>query len=226
MKNRDIYWKRYMIQETWYIGQWCLCPLQHRHLGTSHSSPNRHHALLYFPESHRWWNLFPFKVDFSLGKSQKSQGTKSGLQGGWVTWVIWCFTKKLCTRCDAWAETLLWWSCQSPVAHSFGLLNHPNSFHGGMFKLHTKLDADSLLYSLSHFECDNHTVHMLTQWHLPPPLTITVRSSLFTHVHSSPLFLAARLHQRLVNHSRYINSGWTSSGQTAYTMYSLCILTI
>ena len=25
------------------------------------------------------WNLFPFKGDFSLGKSQKSQGTKSGL---------------------------------------------------------------------------------------------------------------------------------------------------
>ena len=30
---------------------------------------------------------------------------------------MWCFTKKLCTRCDAWADTLLWWSCQSPVAH-------------------------------------------------------------------------------------------------------------
>ena len=27
------------------------------------------------------------------------------------------------------------------------------------------------LFSLSHFECDSHTVHMLTQWHLPPPLT-------------------------------------------------------
>ena len=44
------------------------------------------------------WNLFPFKGDFSFGKSQKSQGAKSGLYGGWVTWVIWCFTKKLCMR--------------------------------------------------------------------------------------------------------------------------------
>ena len=35
---------------------------------------------------------------------------------------------------------------------------------------------------------------MPTQWHLPPPLTSTVKSSLFTHAHSSPLSLAARLH--------------------------------
>ena len=42
MKNRDIYWKRYKIQETLYIRQWCLSPLQSRHLGISHSSPNHH----------------------------------------------------------------------------------------------------------------------------------------------------------------------------------------
>ena len=39
-----------------------------------------------------------------------------------------------------------------------------------MFKLNAKFDADSLLYSLSHFECDGHTIHMLTQLHLPTPL--------------------------------------------------------
>ena len=62
-----------------------------------------------------------------------------------------------------------------------------------MFKLNAKFDADSLpyFYLLSHFEC---TVHNLTQWCLPPPLTSTVKLSLFTHVHSSPLSLA-RLHQ-------------------------------
>ena len=117
--------------------------------------------------------------------------------------------------CVAWAG-VLWWSCQSPVAHSSSLLSHPDSFRGGMFKLNTKFDADSLLYSLSHFECDGHTVHMFTQWHLPPPLTSTVKLSLFTHVHSSPLSLAARLHQCCTNHSRYINSGWTFSGQTLH----------
>ena len=39
------------------------------------------------------WNLFPFKGDFSFRKTQKSQGTKSGLSGGWITWAIWCSTK-------------------------------------------------------------------------------------------------------------------------------------
>ena len=36
-------------------------------------------------------------------------------------------------------------------------------------KLNAKFDADSLFYSLSHFECDGHTVHMLTQQCLLPP---------------------------------------------------------
>ena len=40
MKNRDIYWRRYKIQDTLHIGQWHLSPLQSRHLGTAHSSPN------------------------------------------------------------------------------------------------------------------------------------------------------------------------------------------
>ena len=48
-----------------------------------------------------------------------------------------------------------------------------------MVKPNTKSDVDLLLYSLSHFECDGHTVHVLTQWCLPPPLTSTVKSSLF-----------------------------------------------
>ena len=68
-----------------------------------------------------------------------------------------------------------------------------NGFHGGMFELNAEFDADSLLYFLSHFECDGHTVHTLTQWCLPPPLTSTVKLSLFTPVHCSPLSLAARL---------------------------------
>ena len=170
------------------------------------------------------WNLFPFKGDFCFGKSQKSQGTKSGLQGGWVTWVIWLFAKKLCTRHDAWVGALLWWSCQSPVAHSCGLLKHLNSFCRGMFKLTAKFDTNSLLYSLSHFECNSHTVHMLTWWDLPHPLTSTVKTSFFRHVHSSPLSLAASLCQCHADCSRYINSGWTFSRQTFIYTYTKPLL--
>ena len=53
-----------------------------------------------------------------------------------------------------------------------------------MFKLNTKFDADLLLNLLSHFECDDHAAYVLAQQCLPLPLTGTVRSPLFTHVHS------------------------------------------
>ena len=65
-------------------------------------------------------------------------------------------------------------SCQSPVAHSCGLLNHLNSFCRGMFKLKAKFSVDLFLYSLSHFEatatqytCSLSGVyhpHWLVQW--------------------------------------------------------------
>ena len=114
------------------------------------------------------------KVILVLGKAGSCRGAKSGLSRSWVTWVIWCFTKKLCTRCDAWAGMLSWWSCQSPIAHRCSLLNHPNSSHRGIFKLNTKFDADSLHYLLSHFNavttqytCSLNSVyhpHWLVQW--------------------------------------------------------------
>ena len=73
---------------------------------------------------------------------------------------------------------------------------------------------DLLLCSLTHFECDSHTVHIMMKWHLPPPLTSTVKLSLFTHAHSSSLSLAARLHRCHANCSHYINNGWTFPRQT------------
>ena len=116
------------------------------------------------------------------------------------------------------------WACfhdetaNHQFAQSCGLLNHPNSFYGGVLKLNTKCDADSWLYLLSHFECDGHTVHMLTQQHLPPPLTSSVKLSLLTHTHSRSLSFVARLHWCCANCSGYINSGYTVSRQTSYTI--------
>ena len=127
--------------------------------------------------------------------------------------MIWCIAKKPCMRRDALSSALLWWSCQSPVAHSCRLLNQPNRFCRGVFKLNATFGANLLLYLLSHFECDGHTAYRLPQWCLLPPLTSTVKSSLFTHVHSSPLSLAARLHWCPINCSCHINNGWALFGQ-------------
>ena len=55
----------------------------------------------------------------------------------------------------------------------------------------------------------------------PPSLTSTVKLSLFTHVHSHPLSLVARLHWYQANYSHYINNGWTFSGQTSYISIKL-----
>ena len=44
----------------------------------------------------------------------------------------------------------------------------------------------------------------------------TVKSSLFTHEHSTPLSVAARLHRCGTDCSRYINNGWAFSRQTSW----------
>ena len=130
-------------------------------------------------------------------------------------------------RCDAGAGVLSWWRCQSPVAQSCGLVNHLNSFRRGMFKLSAKSDADSQSFWMQW----PHSTHAPSMASTAPPLTSTVKLSLFTHAHSSPLSLAARLHRCCTNCSRYINNGWTFSGDLIYhlinlffTHLSICLL--
>ena len=50
-------------------------------------------------------------------------------------------------------------SHQLPIAAAFCII----SFHGDMFKLNAKFDADLLFCWLSLFECNGHIIHMLTQ---------------------------------------------------------------
>ena len=119
------------------------------------------------------------------------------------------FNKKTLNETSCMSRCIVLMKLPITSCPSCALLNHPNSFRRGMLKLNTKFDADSLLYSLSHFVCDDHTVHMLTQQCLLPPLTNTVELSLFTHVHSSPLSLAARLHRCHTNCSHHVNNDWT-----------------
>ena len=83
-------------------------------------------------------------------------------------------------------------------------------------------ECSSFTQNFMQFRCSTHSAILnaaatqYTQQSLQPPLTSTVKPSLFTHVHSSPLSLAARWHQCHVNCSHYINNGWTFSGQIFY----------
>ena len=114
---------------------------------------------------------------------------------------------------------LSWWSChhQLPIAAAFWIIwivsmEECSSLMQNLMQSLLQIHCSTC----SHFECNSHTVHIFTQWHLLPPLTSTVKSSLFTHEHSSPLSLTARLYQCCTNHSCYINNGWTFSRQTIY----------
>ena len=182
MKNRDIYWRRYKIQEALYLTQFSQSPSA---------------ASSYFPESHQWSEIPPLlKVILVLGKARSHTVLNLGYRGaespGWFDVSSNNTTGDM--KHDAWAGISLCLSFPSPVARSCRLLNHLNSFCRRIFKPKAKFYADSLLYLLSDFACGGHRAQMLTQRPLAPPLTSTVKLSLFTYVHSSPLPLAARLH--------------------------------
>ena len=81
--------------------------------------------------------------------------------------------KKLCMRCDVWAG-MLWWSCQSPVAHSWGLLNHPNSYHRecsslmqNWMKIRCSTCSVILNVTVTQYTCSLNGIycpHWLVQW--------------------------------------------------------------
>ena len=97
------------------------------------------------------------------------------------------------------------------VGHFWQILNHLWSICASLlFALHSLhcLPKPSKITQIVSAE----EYSMSTQRRLLPPLTSTAKSSLFMHVHSSPLSLAARLHQCCSNLSCYIDNGWTFSG--------------
>ena len=85
-------------------------------------------------------------------------------------------------------------------------------------------ECSSLTQNLMHVRCSTHSVIlnvMATQYTCSlsgvycPHWLVTVKLSLFTHAHSSPLSSAASLHGCCTNCSHYINNGWTFSGHTS-----------
>ena len=95
-----------------------------------------------------------------------------------------------------------------------------NSFCGGMSKLDAKSDADLLLYSRSHFECNGHTGHTLTQGLLPPPLTNKYSEVVIVHTCASQsTLLGCQVTSMSHKHSHYIHNGWTFSEETLCVIY-------
>ena len=88
-------------------------------------------------------------------------------------------------------------------------------------------ECSNLTQKLMQICCCSHSVILnatATQytWSLRcllPPLTSTVKWSLFTHAHSSSLSLAARLHWCHMDCSHNINNGWSFCGQTLVHIY-------
>ena len=217
MKNRDICWRRYKhcTQDND-----ASVPFKVVTLGPHTVLPIAISCLVVFSSiSLTVWNLFSFKADISFGKPRSHRAPNLGYRGaelpGWFyvslknsSWN----TINDCLHCGDEAADNRW-----PKARAFWIIGNS----GKMFKLNTKFDADSLLYSFRHYEHDNHIPHMVTQQGLPPPPTSTVKSSLFTHAHPSPLSLAARLHLCCVNRYCYINNGWIFSGHSSYVLFPL-----
>ena len=156
------------------------------------------------------WNLFPFKGDFSFGKSPRAPNLGCRGMGSprWFDVLPKNFAQDVMHEWAYYLDEAA--HHQLPIAAAFWIIWIVSTQEcSSECKIWCRFVA-----LLSHFECDGHPVHMLTQWRLLPPLTCTVKSSLFMYVHSSPLSLAARLHPCHTNQSCYINNGWAFSGQT------------
>ena len=117
-------------------------------------------------------------------------------------------------RCDAQVGMLSWWSCQSPVAIAAAFW---------IIQIVSMEECSRLTQNSMQICCSTHSVilnAMATQYTCSlngiycPPLTSTVKSSLFVHVHSSPLSLAAGSQGCCANRSYCINNGCTFSGKT------------
>ena len=117
----------------------------------------------YFSEFHRWSEVSSLsKVISVLRKARSHRAPNLGCRGlSHLGDLI--FHQK--TLHETWHMSRCVVVVKVPITSCPQLqpLSHPNSFCRGMFKLNAKFSADLLLYSLSHFECDGHTGHTLTQ---------------------------------------------------------------
>ena len=79
MNNRDIYWRRYKIQETLYIGQCTSVPFKVSTLGPHTVLPIAISCPAIFPKSHQWYEISSLsKVILVLGKARNHRAPHLG----------------------------------------------------------------------------------------------------------------------------------------------------
>ena len=161
-----------------------------------------------FPKSHPWSEVSSLsKVILVLGKARSNRAPNLS-----------CSRAKSPGWFDVSPKTLHKMCCDEAAHHQL-----PTAAAFWIIQIVSVEEYSSLIQILMQMCCStcsaiwmhSHTVHLLTQRCLLLPVTSTVKSSLFTHAHSSPLSLATRLPQCHKNCS-HINNDWTFSGQTLY----------
>ena len=172
-------------------------------------------AWSYFPKSHQWSEVSYFsKVTLVLGKARSHRtpylGCRRSESPGWFDVSPENSTQDMMHKRECCHDEAP--NSQLPIAVAFWII-----------RLISAEECSSLTQNLMYIRCSTCSVilntmtiqYILPQRHLLPTLTSTVKLSLFTHAHSSPFSLAARLHHCCANCSCYTKNGWTLSRQTA-----------
>ena len=207
MKNRDIYWRRYKKHCTY--DNDTSVPFKVVTLGPHAVLPIAISCPIIFSESHQQSEIsFLSKVIWVLGKARSRRAPNLSC---WR--VIWCLAKN--SAQDVMHEQAHYYdeaaNHQLPIAVAFWIIwissvEECSSFMQNLMYIHCSIHSVISNAMATQYTCSLNDVYS-PHW--------LVKSSLFTHEHSSPLFLTARLHLCHANHSHYINNGWTFSRQTS-----------
>ena len=240
MKNRDIYWS-HKPQETLYIGQWGLSPLQIRYLRTSHSSPDCSTVFLLLWEQ-KLWNKFCYEMFHAKILHQNLRHHSFGIPR-WAsssrTVSHWSLLNAAHT-CSTFLGVLFFagllehgslstdsWPSLRHLCHTFIwaalIASSPKAFW--IIWIVSFEECSSLTQNVMQICCSTHSVilnAMATQYtclfkSVYWPLWLVQWSCRCSHkcipVHSS--WLPGYIDVTCANNSCYINNGWTFSRQTS-----------
>ena len=177
-------------------------------LGPHTVSQSSSAAPSYFPESQQWSEISSLsKVNLVLGKARSHRAPNlvcSGAESpGWFDVlpkhsVQHTMHEWVCCRDEAANHQL-------PIAVAFGIIwivsvDEYSSLMQNLMQICCSARSVILNVTATQYICSFNGVYH-------PPLTSTVKLSLFMHAHSRPLSLAARLHRWCANRSGCVNNG-------------------